>query len=118
MYQTVETWLIIQHEDGRLEDKGFVKMRITMPEFTVGDGVKHPNPLDTRQTLSVKCEATGWKGAVKLEPEDHAEGGELVSPLKVVKESGTELWHIGRNAYAFVKRHAYLWPIERFETAV
>jgi hypothetical protein len=104
--RSTANWLIIEHADGRLEDRGFVDMEVRLAVINLGE---RQDDLDMRPLLRAWCDQSGWKGGVRLDPGDKTDGTE---PLPVVMKGGERrLWHIGRGAYALAKARGFLTPI-------
>lgn len=98
------TWLIIEHEPGRIEDLGFVETQTFIPVADEGA----PN-LDHIK-LQWRSPDHDRSGTLTLGPEHRTTHGDLKQPFVAPMPDGTQQrWYLGREAHRMATETGLLW---------
>lgn len=96
------TWLIIEHEPGRLEDLGFVETQTLIPVAGSTDA----------DQLKLQWQSPDFNrsGAITLGPDHRNADGDLTQPLVAPMPDGThQRWFLGREAHRMATETGLLW---------
>lgn len=96
------TWLIIEHEAGRLEDLGFVETQTYIPVAGTHDS--------DHIKLQWRSPDQDRSGVITLGPDDRNSDGDLKQPVVAHLPDGSrQRWFLGREAHRMATETGLLW---------
>lgn len=113
-------WLIIEHQDGRLEDVGFVQVKRGIPLIVMNeDGTI--DDLDRylqRNYGCIRFERDDFKRQIALCPADICSQGEVMRHLECkMKDGSSQVFHWAEGAVEIVRERGFLLPMDQFRSA-